>query len=1393
MKIKTYFLAILAFALTTPFLAQEEQSGTPQCKTKAANESLYLAKPDARIEYQKFNKFTNKFVQDELIGQIKTETYTIPVVVHVYGIEQNGKTVNYSKVKKALDVLNEEFNGLNEDWNTIDPVFDGSKSTLNIKFALAKIDPHGGSTNGVIIHPAASGQGVYNSPIVAADGWDNYKYMNVYIAGDLYGDGNPYSSGVAWYPDTSMSDEDIARVVYNGQYLHGNTNDEFASVFTHEFGHWLNLIHTFQGGCDDAYGDMVDDTPIENSSPVDQGCTVGAFECGNLINYENYMGYESSGGCAKMFTIGQTNRMLAALQHDARRPLWQPSNLIATGVNLEGASLITSNGTVLEAMANNGTLEDSFYDIDIDGGTFSLSSGTLIEGTHYTASLPQGFSPNITVISNTKLRLKFNGSTVNHAAANNDFGKITLKDTVISGGTEILNSDNVSFNFVFYDPYKVVYVDNEDYTANADNDWTFFRIEGADSNDFGTFYENNKLMLETYKKALVCNPDTKNPIPIAENTVISSTSSWVDGGAYPDLHVIRDDNYTDWDGKTAYIGFQLVLYSGKVNYGWFRVQMNANGTSYTLLDYAYSTEPFGPIKAGSKVWGGDTEPTCDDGIQNGDETGIDCGGSCEPCQTEVVYCDANASSSLNEYISRVQLGTIDKNSAESIGGYSDYTSESTDLSTGVSNTITITPMWTETTYNEAYSVWIDYNKDGDFSDMDELVWSQEPTQNTPVSGIFTVPSTATSGTTRMRIIMRLNTSPSSCGTFDFGEVEDYSINIKAVTTPTCDDGIQNGDETGVDCGGSCEPCEEEVVYCDANASSSVNEYISNVQLGSINNSSTASGVGYSDYTSVSTELYKGDSNIITITPAWSGTVYTEAYAVWIDYNKDGEFSDFEERVWGLEATRTTPVSGTFTIPHSAQDGNTRMRVIMRYNTLPSPCRTFDYGEVEDYTVIIKTKPTCDDGIQNGDETGVDCGGSFCEPCEIVDIYCNASSNSSYDEFISRVQIGTIDKNSEHSDDGYSDFTSESTILPKGEPNTITITPKWIRTVYDEAYAVWIDYNQDGQFSESEEQVWSKAATQTTPVSGTFTVPDTALDGVTRLRVIMRYSKLPYSCGTFDFGEVEDYTIIIGTSTCDDGIQNGDETGIDCGGSSCEPCNDNEGVIYVDMDDVSVDVNNPWSFFRIEVGDNSDYGAWYSQNSAQLITYSKDVVCNEGSSINASIIGEGVEVGAFSNFVTNPNGYVISSPSYTDWNGKSGYIGFTFLINGNSHYGWFYATVANNGLSYTISEYAYNTNAGESLYTLRNHNKPALQKMNMSKKILVYPNPFSDTTTINLSQLGDQAFIISIYDILGKQVYEKEYQKNPGTLSLGETLTENGNYFVKIISTNIAVVRALVKQ
>ena len=143
-----------------------------------------------------------------------------------------------------------------------------------------------------------------------------------------------------------------------------------------------------------------------------------------------------------------------------------------------------------------------------------------------------------------------------------------------------------------------------------------------------------------------------------------------------------------------------------------------------------------------------------------------------------------------------------------------------------------------------------------------------------------------------------------------------------------------------------------VTYCTASANSTADERIGRVQLGTINNPSTGAA-GYEDFTSLSTNLVRGTANTITITPTWTGTVYNEAYRVYIDYNKDGDFTDAGESVYSRARTTATSVSGSFTVPAATALGSTRMRVIMRYNTTPTtPCGTFDFGQVEDYTVNI---------------------------------------------------------------------------------------------------------------------------------------------------------------------------------------------------------------------------------------------------------------------------------------------------------------------------------------------------------------------------------------------------------------------------------------------------------
>jgi hypothetical protein len=140
-------------------------------------------------------------------------------------------------------------------------------------------------------------------------------------------------------------------------------------------------------------------------------------------------------------------------------------------------------------------------------------------------------------------------------------------------------------------------------------------------------------------------------------------------------------------------------------------------------------------------------------------------------------------------------------------------------------------------------------------------------------------------------------------------------------------------------------------YCDSASTNTNDEFISRVQLNTIDNASGAQF--YSDFTNVSTTLTKDTQYTITVTPTWTGTVYSEGYSVWIDYNKDGDFTDAGEQVWTQAATQNTSVTGSFTIPNGAVESSTRMRVSMKYNGIPSECETFQYGEVEDYSVIIE--------------------------------------------------------------------------------------------------------------------------------------------------------------------------------------------------------------------------------------------------------------------------------------------------------------------------------------------------------------------------------------------------------------------------------------------------------
>jgi hypothetical protein len=141
------------------------------------------------------------------------------------------------------------------------------------------------------------------------------------------------------------------------------------------------------------------------------------------------------------------------------------------------------------------------------------------------------------------------------------------------------------------------------------------------------------------------------------------------------------------------------------------------------------------------------------------------------------------------------------------------------------------------------------------------------------------------------------------------------------------------------------------VYCDASGDNQNYEWIAGVSVAGLNNTSGASSSGYSDFTSQTVNLTRGNSASVSLTPGFAGSSYTEYWNIWIDYNQDGDFDDSGEAVFSSSGSST--VSGSFTVSSSALTGNTRMRVIMKYSSAASSCGTFTYGEVEDYTANIQ--------------------------------------------------------------------------------------------------------------------------------------------------------------------------------------------------------------------------------------------------------------------------------------------------------------------------------------------------------------------------------------------------------------------------------------------------------
>lgn len=305
---------IYCFALGLIICYTSYSQDLPQCGTTEYWEEILNEDSLTRLRVQENEKLIRITYDTKQIPIQKL--IIIPVVVHVVWNTPD-QNVSDAQILSQINVLNEDFrrmlgtNGYNNKKIGAD---------TKVEFRLAQKDKQGRKINGITrvqtTVPFFTNKGpdkdrVKFSSKGGADAWDARHYLNLWVC-KL----RTNLLGYATFPGgASNLDGVVIGYEYFGDKV-GTTNPphNLGRTSTHEIGHWLNLYHTFRGGCPNTNcldeGDFVCDTPPVASAT--QGCPKSRISCGDSTLIDDYMDY-STDACMNLFTLGQNYRIRITL------------------------------------------------------------------------------------------------------------------------------------------------------------------------------------------------------------------------------------------------------------------------------------------------------------------------------------------------------------------------------------------------------------------------------------------------------------------------------------------------------------------------------------------------------------------------------------------------------------------------------------------------------------------------------------------------------------------------------------------------------------------------------------------------------------------------------------------------------------------------------------------------------------------------------------------------------------------------------------------------------------------------------------------------------------------------------------------------------------------------
>lgn len=419
LALRYIFFSGVSFALSSLFSFQAHSQ--ERCATVEYSKSLH---PDYNLRRLDFERWLSekRISRTSRSGrrQDQQATYKVPVVVHVI---HNGEAIGIGpnitdeQILSQIRVLNEDFSRNNADAVNTPAQFASVAAGMDIEFVLARQDPDGAPTNGIV--RVNGGRNAWatndNYTLKALSYWPAEQYLNIWVCNlsdgfvgfaqfpesDLEGleasSKNRLTDGVViWYRAFGSSDDGVFNLdpVFNK----GRTT-------THEVGHFFGLLHIWGDDAGCAGTDHVADTP--NQANRTQGCPSHpkSDACSEVVMFQNFLDYTDD-NCMNLFTQGQVDRMAIVIENSPRRaslltspgalePDPLPNDIGIRTIIFPDASVCSTSVTPEIQLRNygNNTINSTRIRFSVDG--------SVRETRDFTLSLAPGQSTQVTFSAQT--------------------------------------------------------------------------------------------------------------------------------------------------------------------------------------------------------------------------------------------------------------------------------------------------------------------------------------------------------------------------------------------------------------------------------------------------------------------------------------------------------------------------------------------------------------------------------------------------------------------------------------------------------------------------------------------------------------------------------------------------------------------------------------------------------------------------------------------------------------------------------------------------------------------------------------------------------------------------------------------------------------------------------